>query len=170
MKVTDPGTRTLSILVVDDYPDAAANLALVLALEGFAARTALSGAAALSAAAAEPPDVLILEPRTVGCGWEITHRIADLVANRWPLLVVFTTDTTLAGRLATHAARIGIYLVKPGDPALLVGVLRDFERVMGPEMAPAIRPACGRTMETARRTATMSSWLSAPLGVTCQEF
>jgi DNA-binding response OmpR family regulator len=117
----------LSVLVVDDYPDAAASLVLVLEMEGFAARTAMSGEEALAAAAAEPPDVLILEPRTVGCGWGLPRRMADSIAGRRPLLVVFTTDTTLAGRRAALAAGVGLYVVKPADPALLIGVLRHLE-------------------------------------------
>src|SRR5688572_23124220 len=89
----------------------------------------MSGGEAL-AAAANPPDVVVIEPRTPGGGWELARRLGVKVAGKRPLLVVLTTDTTPAARRAADAAGIDLYLVKPADPAVLVGVLRRFERVI----------------------------------------
>lgn len=127
MKAPLPRTRPLSILIVDDYADAAISLGQLLSMGGFATRTAFSGPQALSAAAAEPPDVLIIEPRTIGCDWELPRRMAKTTADKRLLLVVVTSDATLAGRRAAQAAGVGIYMVKPGDPTLVLGVLREFE-------------------------------------------
>src|SRR5687768_4702300 len=118
-------TRPLSVLIIDGSPDITASLAVLLTLEGFAARAALSGGEAL-AAAANPPDVVVIEPRTPGGGWELARRLGVKVAGKRPLLVVLTTDTTPAARRAADAAGIDLYLVKPADPAVLVGVLRRF--------------------------------------------
>jgi CheY-like chemotaxis protein len=119
-------TQPLSVLVVDGHPDAAASLALVLNCEGFAARTALSGEEALAAAAAEPPEVVVFEPRTPGGGWDLARRLAEPVAGKRPLLVVFTTDSTAAGRQSANAVGVGMYLVKPENPAVLIRALRQF--------------------------------------------
>lgn len=128
MRVPDPKTRRLSVMVVDDYPDSASSLGEVLAVQGFATRTASSGKEAMSAMTVEPADVLIIEPRTVGCGWEFTRRVAEMVTATEPLLVVYTSDATPAGRRAANAAGADLYLVKPGDPALLADVLREFQQ------------------------------------------
>jgi DNA-binding response OmpR family regulator len=128
MNRTRAPTRPLFVLVVDGYPDTAASLALILTLEGFAARAAQSVEEALEAAAAGPPDVVVLEPHTPGGGLELVRRLAENVAGERPLLIVLTTDATPAARRAANAAGIDLYLVKPADPAMLVGVLRRFER------------------------------------------
>jgi two-component system, OmpR family, response regulator len=121
-------TRLLSVLVVDNYPDAAASWALVLNFGGFAARAATSGEEALAAAAAEPPEVVVLEPRMPGGGWELARRLTAPIAGKQPVLVVLTTDTTAAGRQAAVAAGVGLYLIKPESPAALIDALRQFER------------------------------------------
>lgn len=140
--VPDPKTRHLSVMVIDDYPDAASSLGDVLALEGFATRTALSGKQAMSAITVEPPDVLIIEPRTVGCGWEFARRVAEMGTATDPLLVVFTSDATPAGRRAAIGAGADLYLVKPGNPALLIDVLREFEQA-GREVSLSARKVNG---------------------------
>jgi CheY-like chemotaxis protein len=64
--------RRLSVLVVDDYPDAAGSLARLLGLLGYRVRVALGVEEALRAAAESPPDVVVMEVRlrrgTAG-GW-----------------------------------------------------------------------------------------------------
>ena len=122
-------TRLFSVLVVDDYPDAAASWALVLNFGGFAARAATSGEKALAAAAAEPPDVVVLEPRMPGGGWELARRLAAPIAGKQPVLVALTTDTTPAGRQAAEAAGVGLYRIKPENPADLIDALRQFEQL-----------------------------------------
>jgi CheY-like chemotaxis protein len=129
MKRPSTSVRPLSVLVVDGYPDAAASLALVLNIEGFAARAALSGEEALAAVAAEAPEVVVFEPRTPGGGWDLARRLARPVAGDRPLMVALTTDTTAAGRDAAGTAGVSLYLVKPEKPSVLVRALRRFGRV-----------------------------------------
>src|SRR5438105_13527239 len=104
-------TRPLSVLVVDGYPDTAASLTLLLTLEGITARAARSGGEARAAATADAPDVVVLEPRTPGGGWELARRLAEKVAGKRPLLIVLTTDASPAARRAADAAGIDLYLV-----------------------------------------------------------
>jgi response regulator RpfG family c-di-GMP phosphodiesterase len=131
MRVPNPSPRPLSILVVDDYADAASSLAMVLAIEGFAPRTAGSGAEALALLIAEYSDVVVLEPRTVGCGWEVAGRMTDSATDRRPFLVAYTTDTSPAGRRAAQGAGVSSYLIKPEDPTVLVGLLRQYQQSTG---------------------------------------
>jgi CheY-like chemotaxis protein len=125
--------RPLSVLVVDGYPDAAATLALLLNCEGFSARAALSGEEALAAVAAEPPEVVIVEPRTPGGGWDLARRLALPVVGERPLVVALTTDTTAAGREAADTAGVGLYLVKPESPTVLVRALRGVRSTTAPD-------------------------------------
>ncbi|MDB5313897.1 MAG: Chemotaxis protein methyltransferase CheR [Gemmataceae bacterium] len=53
--------RSLSVLVVDDYVDAADSLATVLTLCGFPARAVTTTAHALAEATATPPDAVLLD-------------------------------------------------------------------------------------------------------------
>ena len=59
-----------------------------------------------------------------------------------------TTDASPAARRAADAAGIDLYLVKPADPAALVGVLRRFERA-----TVGVMPATDRTDRSPRRRA-----------------
>jgi CheY-like chemotaxis protein len=120
-------SRTVSVLVVDGYPDVAASLALLLSIEGFAARATRSVAEARAAAAAEPPDVVILEPRTPGGGWELVRWLSETVSGKRLLIVAVTSDATPPARSAAAAAGIHAHYVKPVDPAVLIAVIRQFE-------------------------------------------
>eukprot|EP01031_Cornospumella_fuschlensis_P004824 gene4824-6038_t len=55
-----PGER-IHVMVVDDAPDAAETLAMVLKLDGFAVSTALNGAQALAAIAKARPDCMLVD-------------------------------------------------------------------------------------------------------------
>ncbi len=138
--VPDSRHRPLSVLVIDDYPDAASSLAMVLAIEGFATRTAGSCAEALASLRTERSDVVVLEPRTVGCGWAFAGRMTDPAISRRPLLVVYTTDTSAAGRSAAQVAGVGSYLIKPEDPTVLTGLLREYQQSTGEDNTPLWRP------------------------------
>lgn len=62
----------LTVLVVDDYPDAAEAVADLLAHAGVRAHVALSSCAALDRAEEVEPDVVVLEPMmNDGGGWEV---------------------------------------------------------------------------------------------------
>ena len=55
-----PGER-IHVMVVDDAPEAAETLAMVLKLDGFAVSTALTGAQALAAIAQAAPDCMLVD-------------------------------------------------------------------------------------------------------------
>lgn len=118
----------LRVLVIDDEADTADSLARVLALHGFTASTATTGAEALLALESDPPDVVVTDLLMPGVdGFEIARRVRSLVPRR-PLLVAVTG----AARETLDAAEesgFDLVLMKPADPILIVGVLRRFERL-----------------------------------------
>src|SRR5262249_39822359 len=131
--------RPLSVLVVDDDPDTARSTADLLALAGHAARVALGGEEALRAAAAAPPDVVLLDllmPGLDGCG--LAARLAAGSAGKPPLVVAVTGCDTAADRTRAAACGVHLYLVKPVDPAILVGMMRRFREAL-PPVPPATR-------------------------------
>jgi CheY-like chemotaxis protein len=125
----------LTVLLVDDSPDAADTTAALLALDGFAVRTAYNGADALRQAAAAPPDVAVLDVRIPGPdGCEVARRLAGC-RTRPPLLVAVTAGGTADDRRRTAAAGFHLHLVKPVDPAVLRAVVRRFARLTAPPSA-----------------------------------
>ncbi|VTR91983.1 histidine kinase : Chemotaxis protein methyltransferase CheR OS=Polaromonas sp. CG9_12 PE=4 SV=1: Response_reg [Gemmata massiliana] len=118
----------LRVLVIDDEADTADSLARVLALHGFTASIATSGADALLILESDPPDVVVTDLLMPGVdGFEIARRVRSLVPRR-PLLVAVTG----AARETLDAAEesgFDLVLMKPADPILIVGVLRRFERL-----------------------------------------
>jgi CheY-like chemotaxis protein len=78
-----PDTHPLSVLVVEDYEDAADSLATLLRLHGYRVTVARTGGAALELAADDPPDVALLD---IGLpdidGWELARRMCEQAAGR----------------------------------------------------------------------------------------
>jgi len=79
------------ILVVDDYPDVADSLALLLRLEGHEVRVAYEGPGALAAVRADPPNLAILDLGMPGMdGFEVARRLRELPGGKGLLLVALT--------------------------------------------------------------------------------
>jgi DNA-binding response OmpR family regulator len=140
-------TRATSVLVVDGYQDGTRSLVMLLNLQGFAARGALSGTEALAAVGCERPDVILFEPRTPGAGWALGQQLAEPGVGGRPLLVALTTDTTAVGRHAAVSAGASFYLIKPEQSEVLVDILRACRQAARSEPEP--RPALpNRAFET----------------------
>src|SRR5687767_4972126 len=123
---TPPPTRPLNVLVVDDNPDAAESLALVLRDVGHDVRVAWNGLDALAAARELPPDVVLLD-LGMPCmnGYEAAHRFRADPAIRSAMLVAVTGWGSDEDRRRTREAGFARHLVKPVDPAEVVALLRD---------------------------------------------
>jgi CheY-like chemotaxis protein/two-component sensor histidine kinase len=79
------------ILVVDDNQDSAASLALLLKLSGNETNTAFDGQAALEAAEAFRPDIILLDIRLPKLnGYEVARKIRDLPTGQDVILVALT--------------------------------------------------------------------------------
>src|SRR4051812_25198843 len=113
--------RPPSVLVVDDLADAAESLAVLLELQGFRARAVTSGADAVAACAADPPDVVFLDLRMPGTdGCEVARRLRERFGPGHPHLVAVTGCAGREDRRRAAEAGIDRYLLKPVEPAALI--------------------------------------------------
>jgi CheY-like chemotaxis protein len=118
--------RCLSVLVVDDYPDAAESLAALLRLYGHRVTVALTAREALAAADRNPPDVALLDIRLPDMdGWQVGRWLRERASGRGraPLLVAVTGCGQQEDFRRSAEAGIDLHLVKPVDPVELVQVL-----------------------------------------------
>jgi CheY-like chemotaxis protein len=106
----------MRVLVVDDYPDNAESMAMFLQLHGHEVRTARSGPAALRAARADPPDVVLLDLSMPGMnGYETARQLRSLLQDRVTLIAVtghqFDEDPEPA-----PGSEFDGHFLKPADP------------------------------------------------------
>jgi two-component system, OmpR family, response regulator len=91
-----PAQREPRLLVVDDEPEILELLAGTLRFAGFDVFIALTGTEALRAAAADQPDLILLDVMLPGCdGFEVARRIRN-GGPRTP--VIFLTARETASR------------------------------------------------------------------------
>jgi CheY-like chemotaxis protein len=113
------------VLVVDDNADAAHTLALLLQAEGYRVAVETAPAQALARAAAEPPDVCLLDIGLPGLdGFQLARRLRalpDMAASR---LVAITGYGRDSDRDQAREAGFDHHLVKPVDFGQLLGLLR----------------------------------------------
>ena len=119
----------LRVLVVDDDPDAADSTVSLLTLCGFDARATTSGPDALRLAEERPPDVVVLDLTMTGMDRsEVAGFFRNQPEGRRPSLVAVTEGP----RWRSAVAGIDLHLDKPVEPAVLVGALRRFARLLTP--------------------------------------
>src|SRR5262249_12475934 len=112
------------ILVVDDNEDGAESLATLLELLGHQVRTAGDGPAALVAADALPPDVILLDIGLPGMnGYEVAAHLRARQEFRTTRLIALTGWGQDADRERSREAGFDLHLVKPIDPGELRRVL-----------------------------------------------
>jgi PAS domain S-box-containing protein len=104
------------ILVVDDNVDAAESLAVLLRLEGHDARTANDGPAALAAAQAGQPEIVILDLGMPGMdGFEVARRLRELPGAKEALLLALTGWAQEEDRRRCYEAGFDGHLPKPAE-------------------------------------------------------
>lgn len=104
------------VLVVDDCPDTALSLALLLRLWGHEAATARDGPAALELARSFRPDAVVLDlglPRL--SGWDVARRLRQMPGGD-VLLVALSGRGAERDRRLSQEAGIDFHLTKPCDP------------------------------------------------------
>ncbi len=117
-------SRSLRVLIVDDNVDAARMAGLLLGLWGHDARTAHDGPAALAAAAAFRPDVVLLDIGLPGLnGYEVADRLRAVPGLAGVKLVAVTGYGQEEDRRRSEAAGFAGHLVKPVEPAALEAVV-----------------------------------------------
>jgi CheY-like chemotaxis protein len=122
------------VLVVEDDPDLAAGLAGWLGLHGHEVLVAPDGPAALRAAEADPPDVVLLDLGLPGMdGYAVAERVRE---ERTPALAKAPLMIAVTGRHSDHDRRrseeagIDLHLTKPVDAGLLSRILRRFQDII----------------------------------------
>jgi len=112
------------VLIVDHQRNLAEALAYLLRRAGYTVRVAANGADALAAAAAESPDVVLLETSLPDLdGYTLYERLRGEGAGHCGI-VVLTANQREAERDKALALGADGYLVKPFDPADLIDRVR----------------------------------------------
>jgi CheY-like chemotaxis protein len=130
-RAADPKPRAnnedVSILVVDDNPDAAKGLAMLLSLSGYETEVRHDGRSALEAVQALEPDVVLLDLGLPDIdGYEVCRRL-----RRWeaPMKPTSLTLVAVSGRGDDEARRLSLeagfdaHLLKPINRTELLRVL-----------------------------------------------
>ena len=116
--------RSLHILVVDDNPDTAISMGMLLQLMGHEIRTAHDGLEAVHVAEQFRPDVVLLD---IGLPLADGYRAAEMIRGQpWGkemVLIAVTGWGQEADKRRTAAAGFNHHLVKPVDPAALTQLL-----------------------------------------------
>jgi PAS domain S-box-containing protein len=118
------GSGVKRVLVVDDNADAAASLAMLLAMSGHDVRTAGDGVAAVDAARDFSPQIIFMDlgmPRMDGL--EASQRIRELEHGKGMIIVALTGWGQEADRQRTRSAGFDQHLVKPVSIEALEHVL-----------------------------------------------
>ncbi|AKT36127.1 response regulator [Chondromyces crocatus] len=107
---TSPGV----VLVVDDKPENLSLLSSVLSAEGYEVRAAITGAMALVAAAADPPDIILLDVNMPEMdGYEVCRRLkADRRTADVPVIFI-SVLSELEDKVAAFDAGGVDYVTKP---------------------------------------------------------
>src|SRR5688572_20913863 len=110
----------LHVLIVDDCPDTAATLALLLKAWGHQASTARTGPEALERAAMNPPDVVLLDIGLPGMnGWDVARRLRCLPGMERSYLIAVSGYGQERDRAQSADSGCLLHLLKPVDPAML---------------------------------------------------
>ncbi|AMV23327.1 Gliding motility regulatory protein [Gemmata sp. SH-PL17] len=129
----------LLVLVVDDDIDTVESQADLLSLQGHTVRTARNGEEALTCAETERPDVVLLDIRMPGQnGCDVARAIRkNCAGKRQPIIIAVTGCSSEDDLRRSEGAGFDLHLVKPVEPAILVGVLERIRRLLTPPIPAA---------------------------------
>jgi len=115
-----PAKSRFRILVVDDNPDSALSLAMMLSMMGHDTRTAHDGEAAVTTAEAFRPQVILLD---IGLpklnGYEVAQRIRQQEWGTSMFLVAVTGWGQDEDRQRSEDVGMNLHMVKPVEPSAL---------------------------------------------------
>jgi two-component system CheB/CheR fusion protein len=116
--------RLPRVLIVDDYDDARDSLCILLQHLGYACATAPNAAAALKAAPAFLPDVVIMDLALPGTdGYETARLLRGLPGLSGVRIVALTGYGRDIDAQRSRKAGFAAHLVKPADPVALQKLL-----------------------------------------------
>ena len=115
---------TARILVVEDQPDVAASLRILLELWGHEVRVARTGPDGLDKAAQWQPDVVLCDIGLPGVdGWGVAAQLRRNPATAHMRLLALTSYGSAEDRRRSREAGFDHHLVKPADPKELLQLL-----------------------------------------------
>jgi CheY-like chemotaxis protein len=116
----------LRVLVIEDNCDAADSLKVLLEAYGHAATVAYTGAAGVEAARREPPDVVVCDTGLPGMdGFAVARALRGCPETASARLIALTGYGQEGDRERALAAGFDGHLVKPADPATLMGLFAE---------------------------------------------
>src|SRR6516225_6772801 len=126
------GPSPLRALVVEDYADAAASMAVFLRHHGHEVEVARDGLSALRIAEDNPPDLALLDISLPGGldGCEVARRLQQRAGGRKPFLIAVTGYGQEADRRRSREAGILLHLLKPVDPEDLENLLERAKTIL----------------------------------------
>lgn len=114
------------ILVVDDNPDAANSLALLLGAAGYRVEVSLDSKTALDAAQRFSPDACVLDINMPGMdGYELARRLRELMPEHPPVLATVTAYSDIEHLDRAAAAGFDLHFTKPADPVEMAEQIAD---------------------------------------------
>ena len=123
-----------SVLVVDDEPTIAEVVSRYLQRAGYETRSAGDGAQALQLAAAERPDLVVLDLMLPGMdGLEVMRRLRDAGNGHRLPIILLTAKGEATDRVVGLRLGADDYVVKPFSPAELVARVDAVLRRVDPE-------------------------------------
>ena len=154
------------VLVVDDEPKITHVVADYLRTAGFSVSTAADGPAALTAARARPPDLVVLDLGLPGMdGLDVARELRRASATP---IIMLTARGEEADRVVGLELGADDYIVKPFSPRELLARIRAVFRRVDGAAVPSERFAVGEVVvDTARREVTVAG---RRLDLTATEF
>lgn len=132
----------LRVLVVEDNPDVAHVLSLLLRLWGHEAAVLRTGPAALGAIPAYRPDVALVDILVPGLnGYDLARQLHERGLAGRTVLIAMTGLSEEVHRRRSREAGFAEHLVKPVDPVRLRELLERLARERGRNRAPDLAPA-----------------------------
>ncbi|MEI9940100.1 MAG: response regulator [Pseudomonadota bacterium] len=114
------------ILIVDDEVDNRELLQIVLNWEGFVTRTAAGGEEALRSAAAEPPDLILVDLMMPDIdGYQLTASLKQNPKTKTIPVIMLSAMTDSATRLRALSTGADAYISKPFDRSELCEQVRS---------------------------------------------
>lgn len=121
-----PPAHRFKILVVDDNPDSALSMAMMLSMMGHDTRTAHDGESAVATAESFLPDVVLLD---IGLpklnGYEVAQRIREQAWGVSMYLIAVTGWGQDEDRQRSTEVGLNQHMVKPVEPAALEKLLTE---------------------------------------------
>lgn len=134
------------ILIVDDDPDLAMIMRMILTHAGFEAHACLSGQEALDWLAARTPDLILLDLMMPDInGFTILRKVRASESIKNLPVVILTAKADQKTRLESQSAGADAFLTKPINSKSLIEYVR---RALGPKAPAATLPATEPPVQT----------------------